>query len=61
MFFKFLTRVIWYIFCLIVITVLAWSIISWIDVLAHNDPITGDKDYWKYNAIVLMVEKGKIR
>ena len=38
------------------IAILAWLAVSWIDVLMHNDPITGDKQYMPYNAIVLITE-----
>ncbi|CVI68212.1 hypothetical protein BN3660_01124 [Eubacteriaceae bacterium CHKCI004] len=38
------------------IAILAWLVVSWVDVLMHNDPITGDKQYMPGNAIVLMVE-----
>lgn len=38
------------------IAILAWLAVSWIDVLMHNDPITGDKQYMPGNAIVLITE-----
>lgn len=38
------------------IAVLVWLIVSWADVLMHNDPITGDAAYWRGNAIVLIAE-----
>lgn len=38
------------------IAILAWLVGSWVDVLMHNDPITGDKQYMPGNAIVMMVE-----
>ena len=37
------------------IDILIWLAVSWIDVLMHNDPITGDKQYMPGNAIVMMV------
>ena len=37
------------------IAALMWLLVSWIDVLLHNDPVTGDKSYWKGNAFVLMI------
>lgn len=37
------------------IAILIWLAVSWIDVLMHNDPITGDKQYMPGNAIVMMV------
>lgn len=33
-----------------------WLAVSWVDVLLHNDPVYGDKQYMTGNAIVLMVE-----
>lgn len=33
-----------------------WLAVSFIDVLLHNDPVYGDKQYMSGNAIVLMVE-----
>lgn len=38
------------------ITVLVWLVVSWTDVLMHNDPIYEDKQYMPGNAIVLMTE-----
>ncbi len=38
------------------IAILVWLVISWVDVLMHNDPITGDKQYMPGNVIVMMVE-----
>ena len=38
------------------IAILAWLVISWMDVLMHNDPITGDKQYIPGNAIVMITE-----
>ena len=38
------------------ILIFLWLVISWADVLMHNDPITGDKQYMPGNAIVMMVE-----
>lgn len=37
------------------IAILVWLVGSWVDVLMHNDPITGDKQYIQGNAIVMMV------
>ena len=37
------------------IAILAWLVVSWVDVLMHNDPITGDAAYWPSNAIVMMI------
>lgn len=33
-----------------------WLAVSWVDILLHNDPIYGDKQYMPGNAIVLMTE-----
>lgn len=38
------------------IAMAGWLIVSWIDILLHNDPITGDKQYMPGNAIVLITE-----
>ena len=38
------------------VVLLIWLTISWVDVLMHNDPITGDAAYWRGNAIVMMTE-----
>lgn len=38
------------------IAILVWLVISWVDVLMHNDPITRDKQYMPGNAIVMMME-----
>ena len=35
---------------------IGWLTISWVDVLMHNDPITGDAAYWRGNVIVMMTE-----
>lgn len=37
------------------IGIIMWLLISWVDVLLHNDPVTGDKSYWQGNAIVLLI------
>lgn len=34
---------------------IGWLVISWADVLMHNDPIYGDKQYMPGNAIVMMI------
>ena len=38
------------------IAILVWLVISWVDVVMHNDPVYGDKQYMSGNAIVMMVE-----
>ena len=34
---------------------IGWLAVSWVDVLLHNDPVYGDKQYMTGNAIVLLV------
>ena len=41
------------------ITVLVWLVVSWTDVLMHNDPIYGDKQYMPGNVIVMITELAK--
>ena len=38
---------------------IAWLAVSWVDVLMHNDPIYGDKQYMSGNAIVMMINLAK--
>ena len=38
------------------IAILVWLVVSWADVLMHNDPVYGDKQYMPGNAIVLIAE-----
>lgn len=33
-----------------------WILVSWADVVAHNDPVTGSAKYSRGNAIVLFTE-----
>lgn len=35
---------------------IGWLAVSWVDILLHNNPIYGDKQYMPGNAIVLLVE-----
>lgn len=35
---------------------IGWLVVSWVDILLHNNPIYGDKQYMPGNAIVLLVE-----
>ena len=35
---------------------IGWLAVSWVDILLHNDPIYGDKQYMPGNAIVMMTE-----
>lgn len=38
------------------IAILVWLVVSWVDVLMHNDPVYGDKQYMSGNAIVMITE-----
>ena len=53
---KFLKKLISTILIAASIAILIWLVVSWIDVLMHNDPVYGDKQYMSGNAIVMMVE-----
>ena len=53
---KFLKKLISTILITASIAILIWLVVSWIDVLMHNDPIYGDKQYMPGNAIVLITE-----
>ena len=52
---KFLKHLISTILIAASIAILIWLVVSWVDVLMHNDPITGDKQYMPGNAIVMMI------
>ncbi len=41
---------------LVVFALIGWLAVSWVDILLHNDPIYGDKQYMPGNAIVMMVD-----
>ena len=41
------------------IAVLVWLVVSWADVLMHNDPVYGDRQYMPGNAIVMITELAK--
>lgn len=53
---KFIKNLICNAFAAAGVVLLVWLTISWADVLMHNDPITGDKQYMPGNAIVMMME-----
>lgn len=53
---KFLKKLISTILIAASISILIWLVVSWIDVLMHNDPVYGDRQYMPGNAIVMMVE-----
>lgn len=38
-----------------ILVLAAWLAVSFVDVLLHNDPITGDKQYMSGNAIVMLI------
>lgn len=39
------------------VLLIAWLLVSWVDVLGHNDPVTGDKKYMPGNAFVIMTRR----
>lgn len=39
----------------VIFAIAGWLAVSWVDILLHNDPIYGDKQYMTGNAIVLLV------
>ena len=41
------------------IAILVWLVVSWTDVLMHNDPIYWDKQYMPGNVIVMITELAK--
>lgn len=47
--------------CVIFLSLVMWLIVSWIDVLMHNDPLTGDHNYMPANAFVVMTQIGRMR
>lgn len=40
---------------LLIFALVAWLAVSWVDVLMHNDPVYGDRQYMPGNAIVMMI------
>ena len=40
----------------IYIGLIVWMLASWIDVLMHNDPLTGNRGYMPANAFVVMTQ-----
>lgn len=42
-----------------ILALAGWLAVSWVNVLMHNDPITGDKQYMPGNAIVMITELAK--
>ena len=53
---KFIQNLICNAFAAAGVVLLIWLAVSWADVLLHNDPVYGDKQYMTGNAIVLLVE-----
>lgn len=53
---KFLKHLVGAILIAASIAILIWLVISWVDVLMHNDPVYGDKQYMSSNAIVMITE-----
>lgn len=56
MFLKHFCRILKGIVYISVFVLIAWMAVSWVDILLHNDPVYGDKQYMSGNAIVLLVE-----
>lgn len=42
-----------------ILALAGWLAVSWVDVLMHNDPIYGDKQYMPGNVIVMITELAK--
>lgn len=40
------------------ILLMMWMLVSWLDVLMHNDPITGDHVFLPINAFVIITQIG---
>lgn len=53
---KFIKNLICNAFAAAGVVLLVWLLVSWANVLMHNDPIYGDKQYMSGNAIVLLIE-----
>ena len=53
---KFIKNLICNAFAVAGVVLMVWLAVSWVDVLLHNDPVYGDKQYMTGNAIVLLVE-----
>lgn len=41
---------------IICMAAMLWGGFSYVDVLSHNDPLTGDRNYSQFNAIVILEE-----
>lgn len=53
-------KVISIIFNIICVAFLLWMLLSWVDVLAHNNPLNKDMHYRPTNAFVLIGELGEV-
>ena len=53
---KFIKNLICNAFAAAGVVLLIWLAVSWADVLMHNDPVYGDRQYMTGNAIVMMTE-----
>ena len=42
-----------------ILALAGWLAVSWVNVLMHNDPVYGDKQYMPGNAIVMITELAK--
>lgn len=42
-----------------ILALAGWLAVSWVNVLMHNDPIYGDKQYMPGNVIVMITELAK--
>ncbi len=51
-------KAIYHFFTIVSVLLIMWMFISWVDVLMHNDPITGDYQYSQYN-MINMFARGK--
>ena len=56
MFLRHFRRILKEIVYISIFALIAWMAVSWVDVLLHNDPVYGDKQYMPGNAIVLITE-----
>lgn len=36
-----------------------WIMFSFVDVLSHNDPVFGDRNYSRFNSFVILEEVGR--
>lgn len=52
---KFIKNLICNAFAAAGVVLLIWLAVSWADVLMHNDPVYGDRQYMTGNAIVMLI------